>query len=66
MILKMLSCDFCGKLAAHVDFLVACPSAMICDTCAQTAVDIIKEERDKRAMGQQGTQPENVIEKWQS
>jgi ATP-dependent Clp protease ATP-binding subunit ClpX len=37
-----LACSFCGKSAAEVAKLVAGPKVYICDACAATAVQIMR------------------------
>jgi len=52
MILQMARCSFCHKAGKDLEFLVACPEAMICEACAQVVLDLVNEERDKRAQAQ--------------
>ena len=37
-----LACSFCGKSAAEVAKLVAGPKVYICDACAATAIQIMR------------------------
>jgi len=39
-----LSCSFCGKNKKDVRYLVAGPTAYICEECARLVLDIIDEE----------------------
>ena len=38
-----LACSFCGKSATEVAKLVAGPKVYICDTCAATAIQIMRD-----------------------
>ncbi|WP_369602391.1 ATP-dependent Clp protease ATP-binding subunit ClpX [Hahella sp. SMD15-11] len=50
---KLLYCSFCGKSQHEVRKLIAGPSVFICDECVDLCNDIIREEIQEAASGEQ-------------
>lgn len=55
---KRRICDFCGKGAEAVEFLIVSPGEYsdICNECVDVCVEIIAERRSKRAPKDDKTQ----------
>jgi ATP-dependent Clp protease ATP-binding subunit ClpX len=49
---KLLYCSFCGKSQHEVRKLIAGPSVFVCDECVELCNDIIREEVEEKASGQ--------------
>ncbi len=41
-------CDFCGKTAGEVEYLVAGPVADICEECVETCARTIRSHQDRQ------------------
>ncbi|OOZ38547.1 ATP-dependent protease ATP-binding subunit ClpX [Solemya pervernicosa gill symbiont] len=54
---KLLYCSFCGKSQHEVRKLIAGPSVYVCDECVELCNDIIREEMQEKAEGEENHLP---------
>ena len=51
---ECLICNFCGKSAAEIEYMIRGPAVYICNECVDLCSEIISDNREKRILHEAG------------